>query len=201
MNEEEEQELNELVLYITNIRNCLTTPSVLVRELIKKAYQNMKMENIDIMEKEKDVEIVEDIQQLEIELLDIEQLEKKIEYDYNINRAKLVDLFDEKNELLEDLKLKKKEKEKKIEGRPRKHLYENSLKTCVTFDLNDIIYLDRLCTNVLENTGINIDRGDIIRACVSAVLSIELDFNKINSREEIKEKILSLLQENREPKS
>jgi len=77
-------------------------------------------------------------------------------------------------------------------GRPKK-FEDNKKKTTVSFQLEQIVWLDRLCTDILSNTKTIIDRGDIIRACIEALYESCIDLSYITSVNDIKKIILNKL--------
>jgi hypothetical protein len=82
--------------------------------------------------------------------------------------------------------------ESKGPGRPKK-FDDNKKKTTVSLQLEKIVWLDRLCTDILSNTKSVIDRGDIIRACIEALHESGIDLSHITSPASIKEHILHKL--------
>jgi len=84
------------------------------------------------------------------------------------------------------------EEENRGRGRPKK-FDDNKKKTTVSFQLEDIVWLDRLCADILSNTKKVIDRGDIIRACVEALHESRIDLSHVGSPDDVKEMLLRKL--------
>lgn len=79
-------------------------------------------------------------------------------------------------------------------GRPKKYDVSKH-KTTVTFELKQIVELDRLCTDILSNTGKIVDRGDIIRAAVEVLLESNINFSSATSADDIRSMLAERLRQ------
>jgi hypothetical protein len=80
-------------------------------------------------------------------------------------------------------------------GRPKK-VDGKRKKLSVTLSLEDIIYLDTLCVDILCKKNKVFHKCDIMRACIEALRESKLDLTNVNFVEDIKELILSSLTNN-----
>lgn len=79
-------------------------------------------------------------------------------------------------------------------GRPKKYDVSKH-KTTVTFELEQIVALDRLCTDILSKTGKIVDRGDIIRAAVEVLLESNINFSSATSADDIRSMLAERLRQ------
>lgn len=83
-------------------------------------------------------------------------------------------------------------------GRP-KHLSDDMTKTTLTISLRQLVWLDRLCSTIRENSRAIVDRGAIIRALIDALEECMLDITHCSSEEEIQKTIAHKLADKKTP--
>lgn len=70
-------------------------------------------------------------------------------------------------------------------GRP-KVASDLTVKSTITFLNNHIVFLDRLSTEIRENSMAIVDRGALIRAFISSLQESRIDLRHMTSEEEIR---------------
>lgn len=81
-----------------------------------------------------------------------------------------------------------------ISDHPKKSV-SNAVKSTVTFSNDQIVWLDRLSSDIRATTMAIVDRGAIIRAIISAVEQSHIDLSKATSEDQIKNLICAKLKE------
>jgi len=76
-------------------------------------------------------------------------------------------------------------------GRPP--LPQDYTKASLTLRLRDILWLDRLCADIREQTGAILDRGGLLRGLIAAVQDSGIDLRGCSTEEQISESIASKL--------
>ena len=76
-------------------------------------------------------------------------------------------------------------------GRPKQA--DNFVKSTVTFTNSQIVWLDRLSSDIRATTMSIVDRGALIRAIITAVEQSNIDLSSANSEEQIKDIICAKL--------
>lgn len=86
------------------------------------------------------------------------------------------------------------QKKEPIESRGRpKQLPESAVKSTVTFNNSQIVWLDRLSADIRSSTMAIIDRGSLIRAILLAIEKSNIDLCSATSEEQICNIILEQL--------
>ncbi len=76
-------------------------------------------------------------------------------------------------------------------GRPT--LPPDYAKASLTLKLSDILWMDRLCSDIREQTGEVLDRGSLLRGMISAIQDSEIDLRKCKTEKEIVDSIAKKL--------
>jgi hypothetical protein len=86
--------------------------------------------------------------------------------------------------------------EKKIAGRPRRP--EGSVKTCITFDLDQLLWLDQFSSQIRRKSRAVLERGAIMRALVTALqhslIDVRHDLSQVKSEDDLVRILLEKLQ-------
>ena len=78
------------------------------------------------------------------------------------------------------------EKKEPVESRGRpKQLSDSAVKSTVTFNNSQIVWLDRLSADIRSSTMAIIDRGAIIRAILAAIEKSNIDLCSATSEEQV----------------
>ena len=83
-------------------------------------------------------------------------------------------------------------KPKRGRGRPPIHDERWSKVMMILFD-RQIVFLDRLCTDIRENTGASVNRTEIIRALIDTLAESKIDLKEVTSEADMKEVLLARL--------
>jgi len=76
-------------------------------------------------------------------------------------------------------------------GRPS--LPSDSAKASLTLKLRNIVWMDRLCSDIREQTGNVLDRGELLRGMISAVQDSEIDLRNCKTEQDIADAITKKL--------
>ena len=85
------------------------------------------------------------------------------------------------------------EKHEQVVSDHQKKSISNAVKSTVTFSNNQIVWLDRLSSDIRANTMAIVDRGAIIRAIISAVEQSQIDLCNATSEDQIKNLVCTKL--------
>lgn len=85
------------------------------------------------------------------------------------------------------------EKHEQAVGDHQKKAVSNAVKSTVTFSNNQIVWLDRLSSDIRATTMAIVDRGAIIRAIISAVEQSQIDLCNATSEDQIKNLVCAKL--------
>ncbi len=85
------------------------------------------------------------------------------------------------------------EKHEPVASDNQKKPVSNAVKSTVTFSNNQIVWLDRLSSDIRANTMAIVDRGGIIRAIISAVEQSQIDLCNATSEDQIKDVVCAKL--------
>lgn len=81
-----------------------------------------------------------------------------------------------------------------IEKKPgRPPLPADYAKASLTLKLRDIVWMDRLCSDIREHTGNVLDRGALLRGMISAVQDSEIDLRNCKTEQDIADAIAKKL--------
>jgi len=78
-------------------------------------------------------------------------------------------------------------------GKPPKQ-ERDVAKVTVVLRNSEIAYLDRLRADIRQNTGVAIQRAEIIRALIGALMELGLDVSNATNEEKLKELFIALRQ-------
>ena len=85
------------------------------------------------------------------------------------------------------------EKHEQVVSDHQKKSISNAVKSTVTFSNNQIVWLDRLSSDIRANTMAIVDRWAIIRAIISAVEQSQIDLCNATSEDQIKNLVCTKL--------
>lgn len=79
----------------------------------------------------------------------------------------------------------------KRSGRPS--LSEDHAKASLTLKLKNILWLDRLCTDIREKTGGLMDRGSLLRGLINAIQNSGIDLSHCYTEQQVTETLANKL--------